>query len=225
MRVPLVMDSNEPEDLLELLRDLGVEVERRKIAPGDYVVGPIGIERKALYDFFNSLVRKRLFEQVRRLRESYPQPLVILEGNLAEISTFRHPQSLFGALVALEVAERVPVLTTADKEQTALLLSVIWKRQDKEASAYGLRHKPKEMRLDERQRFLVEGLPSVGETLAHNLLAHFGSVRAVFDASEADLKRVPKIGDIKAAEIARLATTRYEGRQTRIEDRDEPDPA
>jgi Fanconi anemia group M protein len=212
------MDANEPEDIGERLRELGVDVERRKIAPGDYVVGPIGIERKALYDFFNSLVRKRLFEQVRRLKDAYPQPLVILEGDLSEISTFRHPQSILGALVALEVAERVPVLATADKEQTALLLSVIWKRQGKEASAYGLRHKPKEMTLDERQRFLVEGLPSVGETLAHNLLAHFGSVRAVFDASEADLKHVPKIGDVKASEIARLAAARYEGRQKRIEE-------
>ncbi|MGQ0796290.1 MAG: ERCC4 domain-containing protein, partial [Methanobacteriota archaeon] len=219
VRIPLVMDSNEPEDLFDRLRDLGVEVERRKIAPGDYVVGPIGIERKSLSDFFGSIVKKRLFEQVRRLKEAYPRPLVLLEGDLAEISTFRHPQSLLGALVALEVTERVPVLTTADKDQTALLLSVIWRRQDKAAASYGLRHKPKEMSLDERQRFLVEGLPSVGETLSHALLERFGSVRAVFNASEDDLKRVPKIGDVKAAEIARLVTTRYEGRQTRIEDR------
>src|SRR3989337_2317696 len=68
------------------------------------------------------------------------------------------PQSRRGGLVALEVSERVPVLTTADKEQTALLLRVIWKRQGKEAAAYGLRHKPKTLTLEERQRFLVEGL-------------------------------------------------------------------
>jgi len=218
---PLVMDTNEPEDLFDRLTALRVDVDRRKIAPGDYVVGPIGIERKTLYDFFNSIVRKRLFEQVRRLREAYPQPLVLLEGDLAEISTFRHPQSLLGALVALEVSERVPVLTTADKEQTALLLRVIWKRQGKEAAAYGLRHKPKTLTLEERQRFLVEGLPSVGETLARNLLEHFGSVRAVFSASEDELKRVAKIGDVKADEIAKVLTARYEGRQTRLEPHDE----
>lgn len=212
------MDANEPEDILERLQDLRVEVERKKIAPGDYVIGPIGIERKSLYDFFGSIVKKRLFEQVRRLKEAYPQPLVLLEGDLAEISTFRNPQSLLGALVALEVSERVPVLTTADKDQTALLLSVIWKRQDKGAAEYGLRHKPKELTLDQRQRFLVEGLPSVGETLANNLLDHFGSVRAVFHASEEELKRVPKIGDVKAAEIVRILTLKYEGKQRRLED-------
>ncbi len=213
-----MVDANEPDDIVERLRSLGVDVERKRIAPGDYVLGPIGIERKALYDFFNSMIRKRLFEQVRRLREAYPQPLLILEGDLAEISTFRHPQALFGALVALEVSERVPVLTTADKDQTALLLSVIWKRQDRETSEYGLRHKPKAMTLDQRQRFIVEGLPNVGETLAKNLLEHFGSVREVFNAPEEDLKRVSKIGDAKAAEITRIATSKYEGSQRRIDE-------
>ncbi|HYT18460.1 MAG TPA: ERCC4 domain-containing protein [Thermoplasmata archaeon] len=225
MRIPLVVDSNEPEDIPDRLRELGVDVEVRKIAPGDYVLGPIGVERKALYDFFNSLVRKRLFEQVRRLREAYPQPLVILEGDLAEISTFKHPQSILGALLALEVGERVPVLTTADKDQTALLLSILWKRQEKGAADYGLRHKPKAMTVEQRQRFLVEGLPSVGETLARNLLERFGSVRAVFNASEDELKRVSKIGDVKAAEIVRLASAPYEGKQRHLEDdpSDEPE--
>ncbi len=217
-RVPLVIDSNEPEDIPEKLQALGVEFEVKKIAPGDYVLGPIGIERKTLSDFFNSMVRKRLFEQVRRLRDAYPQPLLILEGDLAEISTFRHPQSILGALLALETTERVPVLTTADKDQTALLLSVLWKRQDKAAAEYGLRHKPKEMTTDQRQRFLVEGLPSVGETLARNLLDHFGSVRAVYDASEEELRKVAKIGDVKAAEIVRIVTVKYAGEQRRIED-------
>jgi len=225
VRIPLVVDSNEPEDIPDRLRELGVDVEVRKIAPGDYVLGPIGVERKALYDFFNSLVRKRLFEQVRRLREAYPQPLVILEGDLAEISTFKHPQSILGALLALEVGERVPVLTTADKDQTALLLSILWKRQEKGAADYGLRHKPKAMTVEQRQRFLVEGLPSVGETLARNLLERFGSVRAVFNASEDELKRVSKIGEIKAAEIVRLASAAYEGKQRHLEDdpSDEPE--
>ena len=218
MRAPLVVDVNEPEDLPERLRELGVDLEVRRLAPGDYVLGPVGIERKTLTDFFNSLIRKRLFEQVQRLRDAYPQPLVILEGDLSEISTFKHPQSVLGAFLAIETKERVPILTTADKEQTALLLSILWKAQDKGAPEYGLRHKPKALSLGQRQRFLVEGLPSIGETLARNLLERFGSVRAVFDASEDDLRKVPKIGEVKAAEIVRLLTSPYEGEQRHLED-------
>src|SRR5438876_3621180 len=140
VRIPLVVDSNEPEDIPERLRELGVEMEVRKIAPGDYVLGAVGIERKTLYDFFNSMVRKRLFEQVQRLRDAYPQPLVILEGDLAEISTFRSPQAILGALLVLETTERVPVLTTAYMEQNANILTILCKRQDWGDAEYGLRH-------------------------------------------------------------------------------------
>ena len=65
-RLPLVIDVNEPGDIPERLRALGVDFEIKRIAPGDYVLGPVGIERKTLADFFNSLVRKRLFEQGER---------------------------------------------------------------------------------------------------------------------------------------------------------------
>jgi len=218
VRIPLIVDVNEPEDLPERLRELGVDLEVRRLAPGDYVLGPIGIERKTLADFFNSLVRKRLFEQVQRLRDAYPQPLMILEGDLSEISTYKHPQSVLGALLAIETKERVPILPTADKDQTAQLLRILWKGQDKGAPEYGLRHKPKALSLGQRQRFLVEGLPSIGETLARNLLERFGSVRAVFNATEEDLRKVPKIGEVKAAEIVRLLAAPYEGEQTHLED-------
>jgi ERCC4-type nuclease len=217
VRAPLIVDANEPGDIPDRLRELGVSIEVQKIAPGDYVLGPVGIERKTLTDFFNSLVRKRLFEQVQRLREAYPQPLLILEGDLTELSTFKHPQSFLGALLAMELKERVPILTTADKEQTALVLKVLWKSQDKGAPEYGLRHKPKALSLGQRQRFLVEGLPSIGETLARNLLERFGTVRAVFDASAEELEHTPKIGAVKAAEIVRLVNAAYEGEQTHLE--------
>src|SRR2546421_5659221 len=192
MRVPLIVDANEPEDIPDRLRELGVAIQVQKIAPGDYVLGPVGIERKTLYDFFNSMVRKRLFEQVQRLRDAYPQPLVILEGDLAEISAYKSPQAILGALLVLETTERVPVLTTADKTQTALLLSILWKRQEKSAAEYGLRHKPKGMSLEQRQRFVVEGLPSIGETLSRGLLERFGTVRAVSWAAENELQEGPK---------------------------------
>lgn len=141
---------------------------------------------------------------------------MILEGDLNEVSELKNPSSFLGALLALELWERVPVLTTADKDQTALVLSILWKQQDKTAGEYGLRHKPKTLSLEQKQRFLVEGLPNIGDTLARNLLERFGTVRAVFNASPSELERVPKIGAVKAAEIARLMTEPYEGDQRHL---------
>ena len=220
MATELVVDVNEPREIHERLLELGVSTVRQRIAPGDYVCGEIGIERKSLQDFFSSLIRKRLFDQLRRLREAYPVALLILEGDLAEVSEFKAPRAIFGAFAAIEIDERVPILTTADREQTAVLLSVIWRRQERRRAEYGLRHKPKTRTLEERQRFLVEGLPNVGDVIAKNLLEHFGSVRAVFSADEAALRQVPGIGETKAKEIISALTARYTARQRRLDEAD-----
>src|SRR5207249_10197956 len=108
--------------------------------------------------------------------------------------------------------------TTADKEQTALVLYVLWKGQDKGAPEYGLRHKPKTLSLGQRQRFVVEGLPNVGETLARNLLERFGTVRSVFAASKAEPERVPKMVGVRAAGIENRVTAPYGGEQAHQED-------
>ena len=55
--VDLTMDVHEPRAIARHLKDLKVPFEVKKITPGDYVVGGVGIERKTLGDFFSSLVR------------------------------------------------------------------------------------------------------------------------------------------------------------------------
>jgi Fanconi anemia group M protein len=212
----LVMDVHEPEAIADRLRDLGTEPAIRTIHPGDYVLGPVGVERKTLQDFFGSLVRKRLFEQVRRLREAYPETLLILEGDVGKVREYKHPNAFWGAFLALEIDYRTPIVFTADHDQTAQALHVLTVRQSGTEEAYGLRHKPKMLNLEERQRFLVEGLPDVGGTLSRHLLERFGSVRGVFAAEERELRRVPGIGPAKARAIAEVLTAPWEGTQRRL---------
>jgi len=55
----------------------------------------------------------------------------------------------------------------------------------------------------------VEALPMVGPKLARALLTHFGSVRAVMNASEEELKEVEKLGEKKAKVIRALIDYQY----------------
>jgi Fanconi anemia group M protein len=214
----IVVDHREPEDVVARLRELGAPVEVRQISPGDYIVGEVAVERKTVSDFLASIVNKRLFEQVERLREAYPTPMILVEGDLGEISEAKNPRVFWGAFLAFAIRDRVPVLFTPDQEQTCQALVTLHKRGWSKAAEYGLRHKPKILSLEERQRFLVQGLPMVGETLSQHLLERFGSVRGVFSADEHSLAEVPMIGPKKAAEIVRVATARWEGRQRRLGD-------
>lgn len=209
----LYVDVHEPLDIEVRLQRAGVPVERKALAPGDYVVGDVGIERKTVRDFFSSLVDRRLFDQLDRLREAYPHALLLVEGDLRLVEEYENPKAFWGAFLALHLEEGVPVLFAPDGAQTALLLETAWRRQGRAARAYGLRHKPKLRSLAEQQEFAVQGLPSIGTTLSRALLERFGSVRRVMAASERELRKVPKIGPVKAAEIANLLDAPYEGGQ------------
>jgi len=214
----IVVDHREPADIVARLEELRVPVSVKQIYPGDYVVGKVAVERKTVSDFFSSLIKQRLFEQVQRLRESYPVPLVLVEGDMAEISEYKNPRAFWGAFLKFTLDDDVPLIFTPDQEQTCQVLVTLHRRIGAKAAEYGLRHKPKILNLEERQRFLVQGLPSVGEILSRNLLERFGSVRAVFSADPHALAEVPKIGGKKAAEIVDVVTAKWEGRQRRIED-------
>jgi Fanconi anemia group M protein len=50
-------------------------------------------------------------------------------------------------------------------------------------------------------QYLIEGLPSVGPKTAQALLAHFGSPRAVFTATEDELQKVVGLGKKTATTI------------------------
>jgi len=214
----MIVDVHEPAAIPEGLRARGCPVEVRAIQPADYVVGPLGVERKTLSDFFSSIVKRRLFEQVRRLRETYPLSLVLVEGDLAKIAKERNPAAFWGGFAAVTLGERVPILFTPDRAQTVVALHTLEKRFSTGASDYGLRHKPKMSTPEERQRFLVEGLPQIGETTAARLLERFGSARRVFTAREAVLQDVPGIGPKRAREITAVLDLRYRGTQRTLED-------
>jgi len=217
----IVADQREPPDIPARLRELGADVEVRQISPGDYVVGEVAVERKTITDFLASIVTKRIFDQMLRLREAYPVPVILVEGDLSQIAEQKNPRAFWGALLAFTLKERVTMLFTPDQEQTCQLLVTLHKQAGVKSFEYGLRHKPKLLRLEERQRFLMQGLQGVGETLSENLLSRFGTPRAVFAANERALAEVPKIGRVKAAEITKVLDTKWEGRQKRLDEEGE----
>lgn len=207
--VKLTMDVHEPRTIARHLEALEVPFTLMKITPGDYVVGEVGVERKTIGDFFNSMVKKRLFDQVVRLRSCYPMSVVIVEGDLNDITHYRNPAAFWGAFLAIVMDENVSVLFSPTKMETARILRTIWRRQEVGPGSYGLRHKPKMLTTEERQVFMIQGFPSVGDALSKSLLEKFGSVRHVMMASKSDLMKVPKIGEKKAENMVRILDEAY----------------
>ena len=61
----------------------------------------------------------------------------------------------------------------------------------------------------ERQQFIVEGLPNVSSVLAKRLLAHFGSIKDIVNATEEELREVEGVGKNIASSIIEILTSRY----------------
>lgn len=210
----IFVDVHEPREVAGMLEEMGVETNVRAISPGDYLVGDVGVERKSLGDFFQSIVRKRLFDQLERLVESYPRQLLVVEGNLDEVSLFRNPGVFWGAFLFVSMDMGVPIIFTPELDQTAVLLATLEQKLFKEgARGVMARYKPRFVSDEALQRFIIQGLPGIGETLADKLLSTFKTVRGVFSTGEVELKRVPKIGEKKAREITRIINLRYKGQK------------
>ena len=211
--VKIIVDHREMSSgVIEELIELGVEVEAKRLEVGDFVLSDrVGVERKSVRDFLQSIVDKRLLEQAKRLGETFERPLLILEG-IDDLYSLRaiHPNAIRGALVALTVDLGVSILHTRDEAETAAMLAHIARREQIElAREVALRGERKGMTPSQHQRFIVEGLPGVSTVLARRLLEHFGTVERVMTTSEAELRRVHGIGREKAREIRRVLESEY----------------
>ncbi|MCA1813777.1 MAG: hypothetical protein LC624_07485 [Halobacteriales archaeon] len=213
----VIADVHEPQDLVDMLRDL-VPVEVRALQPCDFVIGPVGIERKTIGDFASSLFNKRLFDQVDRIKTSYGESLLVVEGAMEDLDDFANPQAFYGALCHIGLDRGVSIIPTPDKEHTALLLATLLKRLDKDPAMYSLRYKPPGLSPHQEQMYVVQGLPNVGGVLSERLLDHFGTVRRVLRANERELRRIPLVGPEKARRITEVLDRPWKGRQQRLEE-------
>jgi ERCC4-type nuclease len=199
----IIVDQRERNaEILDELEDRGFSIKTRTLPSGDYILSDrVAVERKTIADFERSILNGRLFEQARDLKENYALPMIILEGDQADLRLSRNV--IIGAMVALYADYGVEMLVSDDAKGTAEILTVIARHEQqgrlranspsvKGGRAYTLR---------DFQRFVMGNLPGIGPKLSDSLLRHFGSIKKIANASVEELMEVEKIGKKKAALI------------------------
>ena len=187
------------------------EIEAQQLDTGDYILSTrIGVERKTVEDYLESLIEGKLFKQTAKLRDAYPRPILIIEGEgLLTKRNISH-NAIYGSIVSIIVDFGIPVITTKNPMETANLLYIIAAREQREEKKpVATRGEKTPMSIREKQQFIVEGLPNVSAVLAKRLLEHFGSVKDIVNASEEELKEIQGIGKNIATEILEILNTRY----------------
>ena len=215
----IIVDYREDKNIVKELYKDKIDVEIKSLISADFVmqvkdvnnnVKDLGIERKTLRDFLNSIIDKRILTQLISLKENFPLQLLIIEGeeNIYQIRDF-HPNSIRGMLSSIAIDYQIPILYTKNYRDTAAYLALIAKRLEKPKRHISLLTKRKPLTLKEQQEYIIESLPGVGPSLSKALLSKFKSVKNVINAKEKRLKKVDKIGEKKSKVLREVLDREY----------------
>ncbi|MCK9630899.1 MAG: DEAD/DEAH box helicase [Methanoregula sp.] len=209
--VKIVIDDRETSSkVVEVLSTMGAAIRLERLPHGDYAVGDrILIERKTSRDFADTLINRDLLGQLKEMADVAPRPVLIVEG--ADLYTQRdiHPNAIRGVLAAITIDMGISLIFTKDEQDTAQMLYVIAKREEGERGERKVHPHKSQRSLKEEQEYVVSAFPEIGLRNARLLLAHFGSVQAVVNASMEELVAVPGIGEKTAQKIFELCRRAY----------------
>jgi Fanconi anemia group M protein len=154
----------------DLLIERGVDISIDELPASDYLINEsILVERKTNDDFVLSLINNRLFNQCSKLKRSLKNLLFIIEGNPYKTTHNISYQAVKGALLSISLAWQIPVFFSKDTDDTSEILISAGKQilQDK-IPVLRKSYKPKKPR--NQQLYFLQGLPSIGPSLAIRLL-------------------------------------------------------
>ncbi len=203
-KVLIFVDTRE-SNILDYFSQYDCTVQRKMLLSGDFIVSDrVAIEKKTVKDFVSSIIDKRLFSQLKAMKDNFEKPLLIIEGRESLYGTLS-PNMIRGALAAVTVDLGIPVLWTEDLADTAGLVFWIAKREQiDEKRENVLVNKKCPTTIKEQQEYLVASLPDISLVRSRQLLKHFRSPKNVFDASEKDLQQVKGIGKKIAERIRKV---------------------
>ncbi len=173
-----------------------LEYEQKNLPMGDIVVSDkVAIERKGVgekasedssksHDFTASIKDGRLFEQLEKLKEAFEKPIIILEGfNKSYIEESGiHINSIYGAFSKIAF-EGVGLIPTSNMEETTIAIErIAYREQYKKEHSVVSRRCAKEMSLEQKRSFLIEGMEKVGHKTAQELIAIFTTPENVINA-------------------------------------------
>ncbi|MCI0563955.1 MAG: helix-hairpin-helix domain-containing protein, partial [Nitrososphaera sp.] len=219
--IRIVVDERERSSgIPDLLRSTGAAIDFAQLAVGDYIVSPeTAVERKTVRDLLSSIYDGRLYLQCSDLVKHFQKPMIVIQGNMAELSEMpedfgeneeRHIAErtplAYDALATVAMDFRIPVIHTPSAEQTAQLLVTLVNKSLREGKATGplLRKIKKENPVYVQQLSILTSVPGVGEKLATRMLARFRTPNRALNASAAELAAIPGFGLARALRVRKV---------------------
>jgi len=234
-KMTLYVDDREPNSVQEIARGVSeltdVHFEIRRLPLGDFlIIDPhdeaIVVERKTIFDFFNSVRSNHLWQQLLDILKNgyvlnHPirRCMLLVQGVPSEFyENIPHDirkndisalwNQVSGAIQEVLFVYNIPIVPIEnyqDALKSFLEITISREKQGKNnKSPHGRwRRKPKGIHLPEKnlKHYALASIPLIGEKLAETLLKHFKTIQCIANATLKDLQAVHGIGKKKAEKI------------------------
>jgi len=178
------------------------------LGAGDYLLDhQLLIKRKRLPSFLEGIKSGRLFQQAHLMSQTSYQPVMIIEGNKADIlQSQMKREAIQGTLIRLMLTLGIPVLRARDSTETARLINYMGMQISPRHQYKRNRSliKDTNVKLSPSQRDAVGvllGIPGIGCEKAIAVMEKFQSLRRLFNADADQLQSVKGIGPKLAENI------------------------
>jgi len=213
----IIIDSREASSAPKIAKGLmerGVNVKTERLEKGDYILSDVcAVERKTVQDFVYTLTRRFLFEQLFKLKEVYPQALILMEGYLPIIYKYSRiqPASVWGAMFCLSRNGISIVNTSSYKETIDFLYVAAHQEQIVEKRSPTVHAFKKVDSMSDAQVYFMASLPNIGREKAIAILKSYQTPNNALMGIDEWHKTVYGLGPIISNKAKEVLNTPFKG--------------
>ena len=211
----LIIDSRETSNLYEYVESqahrLLIITEKQWLEVGDYAFDDVCFEAKSTIDFLQSVINKRLWNQIDNMDRHYEHTFVIIHGSLHEAMNYPKyikmniPEHIlknkfYGAIGKISLDTDTKVFWVESPKKAAKIITTICKMRpiNRAVIKPGLLKSitTEDLRLD-----MLCTIKGVSENKAKLLIKEYGSIMEIAEAPPEELTEIKGIGTTIANRI------------------------
>jgi len=211
----IVVDVKESTGVIPRLLKQSCHVKVERLFVGSFLLSDdVCAERKTIQDLVMSIIDASYFNFLRKMRESYARPVLIIEGNMKTVELNVNLETIRDALIKACFDYGVNVFLSESVSDTAKYLVKIAQNEHEKRVEEGKTAKMKDVQygglsVPYLQTQVLSAIPNVNVTLAQRILRFFSSLKNVFSAEPEELRKVEGIGKVLSEKIAKLSQAEY----------------
>ena len=215
----LVIDSREDSDLTAYVIDkatkMNIQYEKEWLEIGDYVFNDVCFEAKSSFDFLQSVMNKRLWNQLDNMDRAFDNNVVIVYGDFKSAfdSYKAYGQGHFntvsnkfhGAMGKILLDLDSSILWGKDAKTAAHMICVVCKMQPIARDVYNPRLiKQKRISTTDLRLDVLTTIPGISEKKAKLLIDEFGSIMEIGETPPSEIAMLDGFGKVLAERIHEL---------------------